>query len=271
MRRADINVSVDISTPNAGRVYDYLLGGTHNFPADREFGEQIKQVLPGFDVGAQRGRQCLSKAVDHLARSGHKYFMDFASGLPTQDNVHLVAQAVHPDARVIYSDIDPLTMAYSLEILSGAPNVRYIHCDASEPEEMLESSALEELFGAQRRVAITFMGISHFLPGASLRRALRVLYDWVAPGSHLVLSFIAPRGEEITLATKRMLDAYEKVCRVVIHLRTREEIMGLVGKWRVCNPGVMPYDVYLGATGTAQLMDPAITNIRGHIAFFERV
>ena len=270
MLREAINVSADISTPNAGRVYDYLLGGIHNFPADREFGEQIKQVLPGFDVGAQRGRQCLSKAVSYLAHLGHKYFLDFASGLPTQNNVHIIAQAIYPDAYVMYSDIDPLTMAYSLELLGGIPNVRYIHCDASEPEEMLQSWVLEELFGARRRVAITFMGVSYFMSGATLRRALRVLHDWSAPGSHLVLGFIAPSGGEITLATKRMLDSYQRTFSVALHLRTPDEIIGLAGKWRLYDPGVLTYDVYLGATGTDQLHDPAITNIRGHIAFFER-
>jgi hypothetical protein len=263
-------VSVDITTPNAGRVYDYLLGGTHNFPADREFGEQVKQVIPGFDVGAKRGRQCLGLAVTYLAHRGHKYFLDFASGLPTQDNVHFCVQAVHPDARVIYSDIDPLTMAYALEILGEAPNVRYMHCDASEPEELLESSTLRKLFGTQHLAAITFMGISHYLPGATLKRALRVLYDWAFSGSHLVLGFVAPRSAEITLATKRMVDSYQKALNVTLHLRTPEEVTALAGHWRVCDPGVLPYDVYLGATGTDQLKDPAIMNIRGHIAFFEK-
>jgi hypothetical protein len=263
-------MSLDISAPNAGRVYDYLLGGVHNFAPDREFGEQIKQVLPGFDVGAQRGRQCLGMAVDYLAHLGHRHFLDFASGLPTRDNVHTWAQAVHPDARVIYSDIDPLTMAYSLEILGETPNVRYIHGDASEPEELLSSSALTEMFGNQRRVAITFMGISYFLTGAALRRALRVLYDWAAIGSHLVMGFIAPRSEEITLATKRIIDAYQQVLQVTLHLRTADEIRALAGKWQVCDPGILPYDVYLGSTGTAQLVDPSISNIRGHIAFLQK-
>jgi len=250
-------------------VYDYLLGGTHNFPADREFGEQMKKLLPGYDVGAQRGRQCLCKAVDYLARLGYKYFVDFASGLPTQDNVHTVAQAVHPDARVIYSDIDPLTMAYALEILGSTPNVRYIHCDAAEPEELLEGRTLTELFGTQRLVAITFMGISYFLSGAPLRRALRVLYDWAGTGSRLVLSFVAPSTSEITLATKRLLDVYQRTLNLTLHLRTPAEVVALAGCWRVCEPGVMPYDVYLG-TGSDPSSDPAIANIRGHIAFFEK-
>ena len=263
-------MSIDLSTPNPGRVYDYLLGGTHNFPADREFGDQIKQLLPGYDVGAQRGRQCLCKAVEYLARGGYKYFIDFASGLPTRDNVHIIARAIHPDARVIYSDIDPLTMAYALEILGQTSQVRYIHCDAAEPEEMLSSSTLAELFGTQRRVAITFMGISHFLSGVTLRRALRVLYDWAASPSRLVVGFVAPRTSEITLATKRLLDIYESTLHTTLHLRTPAEVITLAGQWRVCEPGVMPYDVYLGATDTDQLRDPTIANIRGHIAFFEK-
>ena len=263
-------MSVDISTPNPGRVYDYLLGGMHNFPADREFGERFKQLLPGFDVGAQRGRECLFKAAGYLAQIGHKYFMDFASGLPTQGNVHLVAQAVHPDARVIYSDIDPLTMAYSLEILADTPGVRYIHCDAAEPEAMLKSSALAELFGTQRRVAITYMGVSYFLSSAALRRALRVLYDWAAPGSHLVLGFVSSSTAQITPATQRLFDTYRREFKVTLELRTPEEAIALAGYWGVCDPGVLPYDAYLGATGTGQLRDPAITNIRGHIAFFEK-
>jgi hypothetical protein len=251
-------------------VYDYLLGGVYNFPADQEFGEQIKQVLPGYDVGARRARECLSKAVDYLARLNHTYFMDFASGLPTRDNVHLAAQAVHPDARVIYSDIDPLTMAYGLEILGETPNVRYIHCDASEPEEMFKSAALAELFGKQRQVAIIYMGVSYFISDAALRRALRALYDWAAPGSHLVVGFVAPSSREITSATRRVLDAYQQTFNITMHLRTPDEVTALVGHWRVCEPGVLPYDVYLGATSTAILQDPSITNIRGHVAFFEK-
>jgi hypothetical protein len=114
------------------------------------------------------------------------------------------------------------------------------------------------------------MGISYFLAGAPLRRALRVLYDWAAPGSHLVLGFVAPSAAEITLATKRLLDEYQNTLKLTLHLRTPAEVTALAGQWRVCEPGVMPYDVYLGATGTAQLRDPAITNIRGHVAFFDK-
>jgi hypothetical protein len=89
-------------------------------------------------------------------------------------------------------------------------------------------------------------------------------------GSRLVLGFVAPSSREITLAAKRMLDAYQRTFNITMHLRTPDEVIELAGHWRVSEQGILPYDVYLGATGAAILCDPTITNIRGHIAFFEK-
>jgi hypothetical protein len=266
-------MALDISRPNPGRVYDYLLGGTHNFESDRQQGENFKKILPGWDIGAQLGRRCLSKAARYLAELGHSYFIDFASGLPTQDNVHQAVRLVRPHCKVIYSDIDPLTMAYALEILGDDPNVRYIHCDAAEPEEMLDHSTLHELFGNQRKVAFTFMGVSYFLSDVKLRHALAVLHDWAAPGSHLALSFIVPvRG--ITSMVKQAQDVFAQQLNQTFYLRSTQELLALTGAWREFGPGIQPYDVYVPPSYMPELSDPAtreeaVANIRGHVAFFE--
>ena len=34
------------STPNAGRTYDFLLGGHHNFEVDRQTSENLLQIAP---------------------------------------------------------------------------------------------------------------------------------------------------------------------------------------------------------------------------------
>jgi hypothetical protein len=266
-------MALDISRPNPGRVYDYLLGGTHHFEADRVQGENFKKVLPGFDIGAKLGRQCLSKAVRYMAELGHESFIDFASGLPTQDNVHLSARSVRPGCKVIYSDIDPLTMAYSLEILGTDPNVRYIHCDAADPEEMLSHSSLRELIGNQRKAALTFMGISYFLSDSKLRHALEVLHKWAAPGSHLVTSFIAPMGG-VTPAAKKVVDIFTRELKTPFYLRTTKEFLALAGAWHEFGPGIQPYDVYVPSGAVPEINNPAvreqvIKNIRGHVAFFE--
>ncbi len=266
-------MTLDISRPNPGRVYDYLLGGTHNFEADRVQGESFIKILPGWDTGARLGRQCLSKAVRYLAELGHEYFIDFASGLPTQDNVHLAARSIRPNCKVIYSDVDPLTMAYSLELLNTVPNVRYIHCDAAEPEEMLNHSALCDLFGNQRKVAFTFMGISYFLSDNKLRRALQTLHTWAAPGSHLALSFIAP-VQGITPAVKQVVDIFFRELDTRFYLRTAEQLRALTNGWREFGPAIQPYDVYAPEGSVPEINDPStrekmIENIRGHVAFFE--
>ncbi len=266
-------MTLDISKPNPGRVYDYLLGGTHNFEADRLQGERFKQILPGWDIGARLGRQCLSKAVRYLAELGHEYFIDFASGLPTQDNVHLAAQSVYPGSKVIYSDIDPLTMAYSLEILGGNPNVRYVHCNAAEPEEMLEHSVVRELFGTRRKVAFVFMGISYFLSDVQLRHALQVMHDWAIPGSHLVTSFVVPVSG-FTPAVRQVVDIFAHNLNMPFYLRTVREFLALTGDWREFGPGIQPYDVYAPPGSVPEINDPlvrekVIENIRGHVAFFE--
>lgn len=266
-------MTIDISRPNPGRVYDYLLGGKHNFEADRQQGERFKQILPGWDIGARLGRQCLSKAVRYLAELGHEYFIDFASGLPTQDNVHIAAQSVRLKNKVIYSDIDPLTMAYALEILGNDPNVRYIHCDAAEPEEMLNHSTLRDLFGHQRKVAFVFMGISYFLSDAKLRHALQVMHEWSLPGSHLVLSFIVP-VKGITPTVRQIMDIFTTEMHQPIYFRTIPEQLALMGAWREFGPGIQPYDVYappgvIPELNDATVRENMIKDIRGHIAFFE--
>jgi S-adenosyl methyltransferase len=75
----------DTKRANVARVYDYWLGGDHNFLAD----------------------QGLGRAVRLLAASGIRQFLDIGSGIPTQANVHEVAQQAAPGSRVVYVDVDP--------------------------------------------------------------------------------------------------------------------------------------------------------------------
>jgi hypothetical protein len=41
-----------------------------------------------------------------VGECGIRQFIDHRSGLPTQNNVHLVAQKAAPGSRVVYVDID---------------------------------------------------------------------------------------------------------------------------------------------------------------------
>ena len=104
---------VDTKRANVARVYDYMLGGTHNFAADQAVGRMITAVEPNARGIGRANRAFLGRAVRFLAASGIRQFLDIGSGIPTEGNVHEVAEQAAPGSRVVYADIDPVAIAHS--------------------------------------------------------------------------------------------------------------------------------------------------------------
>ncbi|HVO38400.1 MAG TPA: SAM-dependent methyltransferase [Spirochaetia bacterium] len=229
----------DSSKPNAGRIYDFLLGGSHNFEVDRTAAEGILKVLPFFSQFAHIIRWFLGEAVRRLASENYRYFLDFASGLPTMDHIHQVAP---PDSKVIYSDVDPITVAYGQELVKDNPNVRYVVSDAGKAEEVLGSPVVEEMFGSNRRIAIGFNGISWFLPDDKVGHSLKVLYDWAGSGSKLFLSYFD--SESIPKGMDTLVDIYEKLGQPG-YPRTGAKMKELMGGWRILDPGALPLEEWV--------------------------
>jgi len=128
---------VDTQRANVARVYDYLLGGSHNFLADQDLGRAMAAVDPNVRAIARANRDFLGRAVRFLAAAGIGQFLDIGSGIPTQGNVHEVAQRADPDARVVYADTDPVAIAHSKVILAGQENAAIIDADLRDPEQIL--------------------------------------------------------------------------------------------------------------------------------------
>ncbi len=83
--------------PNIARVYDYLLGGSHNFDADRVAAAQFLARWPDARQTMSANRAFLGRAVRYLAReAGIRQFLDIGSGIPTMGNVHAIAQQHAP-------------------------------------------------------------------------------------------------------------------------------------------------------------------------------
>ena len=116
---------VDTKRANIARVYDYWLGGSHNFLADQDLARAMRAVEPIFRAGARANRAFLGRAVRYLASAGIRQFLDIGSGIPTQGNVHEVAQQADPGSRVVYADIDPVAIAHSKAILAGHDRRRH--------------------------------------------------------------------------------------------------------------------------------------------------
>ncbi len=238
----EISGIADASKPNAGRIYDYFLGGNHNFEIDRQAAEQLLKSVPSMPQFVRLVRWFLGEAVRRLVDEGYKHFLDFASGLPTVDHIH---QTAPKDVKVIYSDIDPVTVAYAQEIVKGLANVRVIHGDAADPSAVLGSPEVEELFGDERRVAIGLNGIAWFLTDDQLARSMKTLYDWAAPGSQL---YICDMEHEPGTETERFnttIEFYKSVGQPV-YVRHRQRLGELCRPWQVRDPGFQMLEDWVG-------------------------
>ncbi len=229
--------TVDPTTPNVPRMYDYLLGGKDNYAADREAVEEVVRHAPDTPFLARENRAFLRRAVRFLAESGIRQFIDIGSGLPTQGNVHEIAHQVAPDARVVYVDIEPVVLAHGRALLAGTPEVTVIQGDARRPGDILADRELNDLIDFDRPVAVLMLAVLHFIgdeadpPGivARLRSAM-------APGSYLAVSHVTADFD----ADSRVREAgavYEKAT-YQITLRSRDHVMRLFEGFDLVEPGL---------------------------------
>lgn len=199
----------DASRPNAGRIYDYLLGGSHNFEVDRQAAEQFIKLLPFLPKAMRLQRWCLQDIAKELTeKRGFDVVIDFASGLPTNDHMHAVAPK---GTTIIYSDRDPVVVEYAHEILAGTPNVYYFQADARRPEELLNRPEVQEALKGRRDVALVYWGVSLFLADEDLSHAARVLSEWAGRGSCWAFHAQGAVDNPTDPAAVQVMKAYERM------------------------------------------------------------
>jgi hypothetical protein len=197
---------IDTGKASVARVYDYWLGGTHNFQADRDAARALIAVNPEARGFARENRAFLARAVRLLAASGVRQFLDIGSGIPTQGNVHEIAQAVAPGARVVYADIDPVAVAHGKAILSGAGSAVSIMGDLREPAKILASPEVGELIDFGQPVGLLLGSVLHFIADDEDPWGIvAVLSERLVSGSYLVISHFTSEGRSAELTA-----AYEK-------------------------------------------------------------
>src|SRR5262245_2194357 len=155
---------VDASRPSPARLYDYYLGGTHNLPVDREYGDRFKAAVPDLLDGVWANRAFHQRAATWLAqRAGIAQFIDIGSGLPTRDNTHEVVHAVVPGARVVYVDHDPMVAAYSADLLAGDGSTGVVTADLRDPDTVLDDPVMRALIDFGQPVGLLMTAVLHFV------------------------------------------------------------------------------------------------------------
>ncbi|MBB5802024.1 hypothetical protein F4560_001792 [Saccharothrix ecbatanensis] len=186
-----VPAGIDTSKPSAARVYDCLLGGGHNFPADRQVAEFIVTRLPRAREIAGSNRAFLRRAVLFMAERGITRFLDLGSGIPTVGNVHEIAQRANPASRVVYVDYEPVAVAHSELILSDNDRADVVRADFTDSDSVLNAAAVRDLLATDEPIGLLMVAVHHFVPDEKDPAALVALYrDALPPGSYVAISHL---------------------------------------------------------------------------------
>ncbi len=226
---------IDPDRPSPARVYDCYLGGTHNFAADRAVAAQAVAVMPQLPEIMRANRAFLRRAVRVIASEGVDQYLDLGSGIPTEGTVHEVARQVHPDARVVYVDVDPIAVIHSRSILAGDPHSAVVQANLLDATTILTDPAVTGLLDLDRPVCLLMVAVLHFVPDSpALVAALEHYRRSVASGSYLVVSHATTEGAE---QTTKVSELYTKVSQPLVP-RTRDDLFRLLDGWELIEPGV---------------------------------
>lgn len=234
-----VPAGVDTSVPSIARVYDYLLGGKDNFACDRVIAEQLKAAVPGVATMAAQNRAFLGRVVRYLAQRGVDQFVDVGTGLPTQNNVHQVAQSVNRDARVVYVDNDPIVLAHARALLAENPHTIAVEGDLRSPKEILAGAELRSLIDLDRPVAFLLVGILYFMTDEDKPfEIVNELKSAMAPGSYLAISHVVSDDEPDALT------AAQEIYRSFLQRggdarRTRDQVRSFFDGLDMIEPGLV--------------------------------
>lgn len=241
---------VDVRVPSAARVYDYLLGGAHNFEVDRIVGKKVLEVQPNGRQIARSNRAFLNRAVRFLIAEGITQFLDLGSGIPTVGNVHEVAQRANPDCHVVYVDHDPVAVAHSQLILRGNENAAVVAADLTQPDAVLTDPTVRAYLDFDRPVGLLMVAVCHFVPDERKPADIVARYVSALPsGSFVALSHLT--ADEMPTEAAAIVDAM-KHSRDPMFFRSYDEITPLFAGLDVVEPGVVSAPDWRGEDDATQ-------------------
>ncbi|ACU70900.1 protein of unknown function DUF574 [Catenulispora acidiphila DSM 44928] len=237
---------VDPERPSPARIYDFWLGGSQNFEADREAGRRAAEAMPKLPASAQANRSFLRHLVENLVTErGITQFLDLGSGVPTVGNVHEVAQAADPDATVVYIDLDPIAIAHARALLADNATAHAALADLREPDAVLDHPLVRDTIDWTKPVAVLLFSVLHFIPDTiHPERIISAFMEPCVPGSYLALSHGGP-DEDAPEGQKAAVRDYATRTGVPVTPRTAGQITPWLAGLEIQPPGVTDIRVWL--------------------------
>lgn len=182
---------LDVTRPSPARIYDYMLRGKHHFEVDQKAAERLLSVAPEIRDCAWSNRGFHQRSAAWIARQGVKQFLDIGSGLPTVGNTHEVVRKIHPDARVVYVDNDPMVALHTQQVLDEGRRVSVLCADLREPDSILGHPTIRELIDPEAPTGLLMTAVLMFVSDAAGPWDLVGTYvRAMRSGSYLALSHL---------------------------------------------------------------------------------
>ncbi|XVQ08143.1 SAM-dependent methyltransferase [Spirillospora sp. CA-255316] len=230
----DLNVHI----AHPARMYDYYLGGKDNFEADRTAAEAALEAAPELRAIARENRAFLVRAVRHLVESGVRQFLDIGAGLPTQRNVHEVAQEVAPETRVVYVDNDPIVLVHARALLRThrLGRTAVVQADVRDPEGILAHERVRSLIDFDEPLAIMLVSVLQFVPDREPHEIVAPLREALPSGGYLVVSHPTQdfRGSQVD----QVASTYNRAKAPAV-ARRKAEIERVFDGFELLDPGIV--------------------------------
>ncbi|NBM21130.1 SAM-dependent methyltransferase, partial [Streptomyces sp. GC420] len=237
---------IDTSLPHSARMYDYWLGGSSNFAADRALGQAFEQAIPSIRTMAKENRKFLGRAVRHMVREGGiRQFLDIGTGVPAEGDTHSVTRIVAPDSRIVCVDNDPIVQAHARHLMAESPEYQgsqgltvYLDGDFGAPEELLARPEITGTLDLDRPVGLLLVAMLMLIgdekdPWASTK----VLLDALAPGSMVAVTH--PSQDFNPTAMAEVVTAAAQG-RMTLVPRDRAAVERFFDGWELVEPGLVP-------------------------------
>jgi S-adenosyl methyltransferase len=234
---------VDIEHPSVARVYDYYLGGSHNFAVDRQTARRTIELWPDLPLVVQASRAFLRRSVRYLVKQGITQFLDIGSGIPTEGNVHEVVQVASPEARVLYVDIDPVAVAHSQSILAGNQRADVIRADLRDLPAILDDPRSRRLIDPTQPLGVLMVAVLPFIPDAADPANIIAQYrKMMVRGGYLAVSHASrkDRADRADRADRedRAAELYRRTA-TPFTLRSHQQVEALLDGFDLVPPGMV--------------------------------
>jgi SAM-dependent methyltransferase len=248
-----VPTSVDLEKPSAARIYDYVLGGNHNFAVDRGLADRLLQMQPELRHTAITNRAFLRRAVLFMLENGIRQFLDLGSGIPTVGNVHEIAQQTDPEARVVYVDYEHVAVAHSQLLLDGNPRAAMVQADITRPKGVLGHTDTQRILDFSQPIGLLAVTIGHYIrPDQDPNAVFAAYRDALAPGSFLALTHVT---YDFQILKTDAVDEVTQNSQNDIVPRTKAEISEFFGDFELVEPGLATPSTWRPETDDLNALD----------------